>query len=147
MKLIVCLDSRGGWSFYGKRLSKDITASARIAEIVEDKRVWLTESSRKLFEELIPCNQLSTIPDGFTINDVKSFHTDYCFAENGRILKNISIFSEAIVFRWDKPYPYDEKMLIDFDSSPRWTKISSKTFLGYSHKEILEEHYIRSYKQ
>ncbi len=133
MTLIVCLDTKNGLRFNGRRQSRDSVIIDKIYSIVSDSRLLLKGYSKQLFSLPLPNMVICDDP----VNS--ACKNDYCFIE-----ENYNEFPEKqiekiIVFRWDKVYPQDESFGIDLS---KWKLISQNTFAGNSHKAITEEVYV-----
>lgn len=141
MKLIVCLDTRNGWIFNKRRLSKDGKVTERILEISKEKILNLSKYSYQLFNS--PNYDLSkndfniiTFPIHYYTQNELYFIEEYPDIE-------VNFFDEIIIFRWDKTYPYDVRFPIDIVRSNLWNLKTSNTFSGTSHGIIIEEHWER----
>lgn len=67
---------------------------------------------------------------------------DCCFVEDQDITPYISEIEEIVVFRWGRAYPFDAIFPLEPDG-PQWKKVSSDLFPGKSHRQILQEVYVR----
>ena len=134
MKLIVCLDDKGGMAFAGRRQSRDRLLCNRICEITGGSRVLMSEPSYKLFEN--PSSRLVASPEFLKI----AGSSDYCFTETDSPAAFAENIEEIIIYRWNRVYPSDLKFDIPLDS---YTLKSTYEFKGNSHDKITEEVYTR----
>lgn len=133
MRLIVCLDDRGGMMFGGRRQSQDRVLRARVAELARAGRLFMSEYSAKQFAD---CE--GVIAD----NDYRSRakEGDTCFVEDGAI--SLDGVRELVIYRWNRHYPSDKKFpYVPEDCGFR--KVSSIDFAGSSHEKITEDVYER----
>ena len=52
MRIIVCVDEKGGMSFGGRRQSRDRVVKDRILELTADANLWMNRDSAGQFETL-----------------------------------------------------------------------------------------------
>ena len=133
MRLIVCLDDRGGMTFGGRRQSQDRVLRARVMELTCGQRLYMSEYSAKQFADC----------EGFIAdNDYRSRAGagDACFLEDGAI--SLSGVTELVIYRWNRHYPSDR----NFPYVPEecgFSKVSTTDFVGSSHEKITEDIYQR----
>ena len=137
MKLIVCLDDRGGMAFNQRRQSRDRALIADVLRTAKDSQLYLTPYSFPLFEEQLPLGNRNPIvtetpaaacpPNG------------YCFWEltSPESLENVD---ELIVYRWNRHYPADVHFSLPTED---FTPMESYDFKGSSHEKITRERWIR----
>ena len=89
MRIIICLDDRGGLSFGGRRLSRD----------------------RALIDFI--CSRYETVAD-----DPYTVGCDSCFLENTEIKLDVPEIDELVVCRWNRAYPFDRRVEITPDWHP-----------------------------
>lgn len=131
MHIIVCLDSKNGMSFAGRRQSRDKLQIAKMLETVGGKKLYVSEYTARLFE---------TLPQNVTVAEnfwVLAQPGDYCFIETEDILP--LTVEDIIVYKWNRVYPSDKK----FDTGLLLNKtlVSASDFPGNSHEKITEEIY------
>ena len=131
MNLIICLDTKNGYSFASRRQSRDRIQLKKMLDLVGDKRLFLNEYSSKLFEET-PSNV--TVCD----NPLKAAKEgDFCFVENLDV-DNVKA-EKIIIYRWNRHYPSDkiftQNLLCDK------VLVSAEEFVGNSHEKITQEVY------
>ena len=131
MKLIFCLDDRGGMMFNQRRQSQDRVLRARILDYIGGSRLFMSEYSAKQFEK----------SDNIVVSDKylkKANANDFCFIEDGDFCFDEA--DEIIIYRWNRHYPADKY----FDADVRslgFELYSSEDFIGSSHEKITEEKY------
>ncbi|MBP3870411.1 MAG: hypothetical protein J6E46_05510 [Faecalicoccus sp.] len=121
---IVCIDLRNGLSFNGRRTSRDRIVIEDILSYTEKRTIWALPYSIPLF------------PQGRVKewnSDSKAEDDDYFFIELE--MPDLS-FDQLVVYRWDKRYPYDEK--VDLSA---YRFIVQKELEGNSHEVIMREVY------
>lgn len=131
MNLIICLDTKNGYSFAGRRQSKDKIQVQKMLETVGTAKLFLNEYSVNIFDNLPNNVVVSTNP----LNDAEE--NDFCFVENLPI-GNIT-FNKIVIYRWNRNYPSDKKFNQDLLIGK--TLVSSVDFSGNSHEKITQEVY------
>lgn len=129
MNLIICLDAGGGYSFAGRRQSKDKTQLHNMLNMVGDNKLFLTEYSAKLFE-VIPDN-LTICEDPLTL----AGDNDFCFIEN--ISFDQADINKVVIYRWNRAYPSDKKLPHNILEGKKL--IETLDFMGNSHEKITRE--------
>ena len=133
MKLIVCIDLNNGMLFNNRRQSKDRSLIEHIYNLVGENKLWITEFSKKLFEE--------ENYNLFEIDDIKNIkEDDFIFIENysPKILEDK--LNEIILFNWNRNYPADLYFDIALDN---WNLDSEIEIEGSSHEKITQKIYRR----
>lgn len=133
MKIIICIDTKKGMMFFGKRQSQDSILRDWIIEHTKGQKLWMSSYSAKQF-----CDTT-----GFTVDDDydgKAGENEYCFVED----KGFSIdrVSEIILCQWNRHYQSDKKFDIDLKASG-FKKVKSEDIVGSSHEKITIETYQR----
>ena len=131
MKLIVCLDDKNGFSFAGRRQSRDSVQLEKMLESVGNSKIFVNEYTAKLFDSY-PQN-ISVCENPFQKADENS----YCFVENLEI--PVLDFSRIIIYRWNRHYPSDKKLPPQILRNKKL--VLSTEFAGNSHEKITEEVY------
>ncbi len=132
MHLIVCVDSRGGMSFFGKRQSKDSALRADILKSVG--KVYMNAYSARQFEE--ESDKIIVREDYL----LAAGEEDYCFAELDDITEALCSAKTVTIYCFNRSYPFDKAFPVA-DYKKRWKCISSEEFCGSSHKKITKEIY------
>ena len=135
MNLIICIDTNNGMMFNNRRQSRDRVLIEHILDLIGNKKLWITNFSRELFEN--SNNMNFNIDDNFIEKIGKD---EYCFVEN--IPPNILIdkVEKIILYNWNREYPADRYFDIEID---KWIKETEVKIKGSSHEEIIEQIYIR----
>ena len=131
MKVIVCLDQKGGMLFNRRRQSRDACVFQDIMKYA--KTVTASDFSEKL---------LSTYGVPHTVDESfpKNAKDGYAFCENLPLLPYEESITEVIVYRWDKVYPADTVFDLPLK---KYRLISTEEFSGNSHKTIVKETYLK----
>ena len=122
----ICLDDRGGMLFFGRRQSRDRVLISELVDSV-DKKIYINSFSKLLFEphadKVVICdNPLLECPDGGIV-----------FVEDLPLQPYLADISKIILYKWNKLYPSDKRIDIDFDD---FRVVSEKIFVGSSHEKI-----------
>ena len=136
MKLIVCLDDRGGMSFNHRRQSKDRVLQDRIIDLVGENVLWMNAYADKQF----PMKPKNTYVDENYLS--AAGENDYCFAETDDLTSFIADVSEVVIFRWNRRYPADLYFPIHLLTDD-FQRIHVSEFAGNSHEKITQEVYSR----
>ena len=134
MKIAICLEKSGGFSFNNRRLSQDAVIQSKISESAGDGRVCLNRSSSKLFQT----------KDNLAISEnfiSESSGNDICFIEN-MPLPDLEKVSMVYLFKWNRDYPADKYFSCDL-LSKNFKKVKTENLIGNSHKKITLEIYER----
>lgn len=123
MNIIVCLDDNFGMAFNGRRQSKDRYVRREILSLCGNARLWMNKYSFLQFEE----NTGNIVADDRFLT--KAGAGEFCFIETDVI--SYDRVSRVYAFFWNTIYPSNLK----FDTKGL-TEISSRDFVGYSHKKI-----------
>lgn len=136
MKVIVCLDEKGGMAFNNRRQSSDRAIRSDMLEMIGEKKLYVHSYTAKQFKE--DCDRL--IVDDRCLEKAKA--GDFVFIESMRGIHYSADIEQFIVYRWKREYPADLFLNVDFTSS-EWNLIYSGEFKGYSHEYIGKEIYVR----
>lgn len=135
MVLIVCIDKNNGMLFNNRRQSKDKVVTQHIIELVSNKKLWISNFSKDLFEEY-SLNNL--IIDNDFLNKIE--RQEYCFVENISPNEFEDKIEKIVLYNWNRNYPSD----VYFDLSLKnWICESKTEFSGNSHDKITETIYRR----
>ena len=128
MKIFICIDNDKGMLFNNRRQSRDSKLLEKIAEIVQNNKLWITEFSKNLFEN-----------DVVIDNDMldKALEEDFCFVENLELSLYIEKITEIYLFHWNRSYPSDFKLNLDMNTN--FKLINTEDFAGSSHEKITLE--------
>ena len=136
MKVIVCLEDKGGMMFNRRRQSRDRVLNADVVKMCQGSRLLIAPYSMLLFEEL----DASVVCDENFLDIADA--TDYCFVEDRALMPYADKIEEITVYKWNRRYPTDT--YFDLDLCALGFKLaSSDEFAGYSHEKITKETYRR----
>ena len=130
MKIIACVDSRGGIAFNHRRQSRDSAVVRDVLAMTDGARLLMTPYSAKLFTDA-PV----TLADS-PIEEAKD--GDFCFVELIDPTPYTDFASHLILYNWNEKYPFDVSLALDL---AKWKKIHESTLVGTSHDEIIKEIY------
>ena len=133
MKLILCLDDRGGMAFGGRRQSRDAVMLADLSQAVREGAVLrATPYSEKLLREAGISASIGEFPE------LDAADGDLCWLETRAPLENTQI-NALILYRWNRHYPAD----LSFDVAATGFHLASREELvGKSHPKITKEVWI-----
>lgn len=133
MKLIVCIDKKGGRMFGNRRQSQDRVLRERVLSLCAGKQLWMSTYSAGQF----------TDGGDFTVDDdyaSKAGEDDFCFVEDGSL--PLDMCQTLVLYHWNRQYP--STLTLDMDPKSAGFRLESKTdFVGSSHEKITEEIYVR----
>ena len=134
MKVIICIEDRGGMMFNKRRETRDRLVSLDMLVEAGASRLYIEPYSEKLFrgnEESVHVveNVLEETPaDGC------------CFVEDRDLAGSEEKIDTLIIYRWNRVYPYDRKLDIDMGRYERTGRIE---FAGYSHDCVTKDTFRR----
>ena len=132
MRLIICVDARGGMSFNGRRVSRDRVVTEQIIAS-EGGCLRMADYSRSLF----PADADLYAGEDFLENAAPE---DRCFLEISDPAPWLHRAEEIILYRWNRSYPYDNRFPLEqLDSG--WELAETLDFQGNSHEKITREVY------
>jgi len=137
MKLIVCVDSRGGMAFRSRRVSRDRVVCDRILKLC-DGELWIAPYSRPLF----PVETDLRVSEKFLEQAGRS---DWCFVETEDLRPWLNKAEQLVLFCWNRVYPSDVQFPLD-QLKQEWECTEREDFFGYSHERITMEVYQRCRK-
>ena len=135
MKVIVCVDDKGGVMFNHRRQSQDRILRERILEMTAGRTLWMNSYSAKMFGNLPSIAVAEDFLD-------RADESDFCFVENISIAGHEYAVKEIILFKWNRSYPHDLDLDIDL-TDPTWRLVSREDFPGNSHEKLTMEVYER----
>ena len=132
MTIIVCISESGGMMFNKRRQSRDRILTEDMLSLVGDRALYITEFSKKLFEEskkspIIHCDPLSVAKG-----------SDFVFIESLPLKEHVASIDKMIIYHWNRSYPSDFYL----DTPPMENGFSLKSsyeFEGSSHERITRE--------
>ncbi len=136
MKLVFCVDDRGGMMFNSRRVSRDKNMVSDLAEIIADSVLYIEPYSEELFAET-PLNIIcsSTLM-------ASAEQGDFAFVERFDPSDFIEFADELIIYGWNRKYPSELK----FDKDPEalgFALADVFDFVGNSHEKITRKRYVR----
>ena len=133
MRLIFCIDDKGGMMFFGKRQSQDKSLRDWIVNYAQGAKLWMSPYSAKQFDESLNIS----VDDG---QMSKAEENDVCFIEDGDYSADKA--GEIVLCKWNRHYPSDKVFDIDLKSLG-FKKVGSEEIKGSSHDKITIERYRR----
>lgn len=131
MRVIVCVDDKGGIAFNQRRQSRDKVVSEKMIDMVGNKKLYMTEDSAKLFA----CNGEILVTKEPWKEAEKG---DYYFAEKIDITLFEEKIEEIILIKWNRVYPADLYFFVD---KKKYHLTHKTEFRGNSHEKITMEIY------
>ena len=132
MYIIICLDDNNGLAFNHRRQSQDRIVAEDISKTVGEKKLWITDYSRKLFQAVSNL-EISENPKG------QAKKGEYVFQELETLDTDDEQIEQFIIYRWNRVYPADVSVEIGVE----WKLTETEEFLGFSHEKITKEIYCR----
>ncbi len=145
MKLIVCMDPRGGMMFNKRRTTSDVVVTADILRESADSKLLIAPYSEKIFKT---CEAEGYAPHGgavYTVTDdpvSEAKTSDTVFIENMSAAERLSDIDTIVIYNWSEIYPFD----YTFDIDPRKEGFQLEEqyeFPGYNHDIVTKEVYKR----
>lgn len=133
MRLIFCVDDKGGMMFFGKRQSQDKSLREWIINYAQGSKLWMSPYSAKQFDESLNIS----VDNGYMS---KAEENDVCFIEDGDYSADPA--GEIVLCKWNRHYPSDKVFDIDLKSLG-FKKVGSEDIKGFSHDKITIERYRR----
>lgn len=131
MKVIVCVDDKGGIAFNQRRQSRDKRVYEKIMDMIGENKLYMSEYSSKLFEE---DDRIKIVAKPWD----EAEKEDYYFAEKVDVSLFEEKIGELILIKWNRVYPADLSLSID---SKNYHLIHKMEFEGNSHDKITMEIY------
>ena len=132
MKVIVCVDDKGGVMFNHRRQSQDRILRERILEMTAGRTLWMNSYSAKMFGNLPSIAVAEDFLD-------RADESDFCFVENISIAGHEYAVKEIILYKWNRTYPADT--YFRFPGEPKYKLTDTCDFAGSSHEKITKEVY------
>lgn len=135
MIIIVCIDSKNGMAFSGRRQSRDRILRQRVLSLAGTKKLWMNAYSAKQFAD--------EASDCIVTDEQFLEHAgpgEYCFVENQEVSPHLPRIEGIILYRWNRTYPSDFCFTADL---AEWKLEQTADFPGSSHERITEEIYGR----
>ncbi|MBQ9086294.1 MAG: ribonuclease Z [Clostridia bacterium] len=136
MKIILCLDDKGGMMFHHRRQSRDREVIRDIAETIGDGCLFLNGYSASLFSE----TELEIRVEEEFLDLAQT--EDWCFVEDRTLSLWSEQIQEVVLYRWNRVYPSD--LRLDWYPEKHGLFLCDiREFAGYSHEKITKEIYRR----
>ena len=132
MYIILCLDDNYGLAFNHRRQSQDRIVAEDISKTVGEKKLWITDYSRKLFQAVSNL-EISENPKE------EAKEGEYVFQELETLDTGDKRIEQFIIYRWNRVYPADVSVEIGVE----WKLTDTEEFPGFSHEKITKEIYCR----
>ena len=136
MRVIVCLDDKGGMTFNNRRQSRDRVLIADVVKMADGSKIFISQYSAMLFEE----SGASLVCDEHFLDLADS--DGYCFVEDRALAPYADRIKEITVYKWNRKYPTDTYFDLDL-SALGFERVSAEDLEGYSHEKITKEIYRR----
>ncbi|MBR6693335.1 MAG: ribonuclease Z [Clostridia bacterium] len=133
MHLIVCIDDRGGMSFFGKRQSMDSAVRTDILKTAEGE-IFMTAYSARQFDD---CGRIKICDD--SIGEIGE--GDTLFLETVDPRPFLDGAKKITLYRWNRTYPFDMAFPLQ-ELESRRKKIRFSDFSGSSHDKITKEEWV-----
>ena len=137
MKLILCVDDKGGLAFNHRRQSRDRVLNERILMHCGIHRLWISPYTAKLFGADTAV-RLCIAEDCLE----RAEEDDYCFAEVHNPAPYLNRVQQVILYHWNRVYPADRYFDLQLGSG-QWHLVGTSEFAGHSHDLITMEVYER----
>lgn len=137
MRLIACVDDRGGMAFHQRRQSRDRVVRRHILDDASGTRLWMNAYSAKQFAQSE--QGLLLVAEDFWD---RAEPGEFCFVEDRSPLPWLDRLEEVRLYCWNRVYPADVHLDLPMDG-PDWHLVSREEFPGWSHAVITKEVYRR----
>ena len=114
MKLILCVDDKGGLAFNHRRQSRDRVLNEHILMHCGMHRLWISPYTAKLFGADTAV-RLCIAEDCLE----RAEEDDYCFAEVHNPAPYLNKVQQVILYHWNRVYPADRYFTLP---ETGWTK-------------------------
>ncbi len=153
MKLIICTDTRFGYSFNQRRQSSDREVHQHMAgqllkaEVPVSANYYTTRSLLRnrefipdaFFERLLLPAKEDDAPSDFLFTAARD--EIYAYVENVSLIGYYHLIDEILLYIWDKRYPAD--LMFPASLLSAFQLKEEETFPGHSHEEIIFRHYVK----
>lgn len=144
MKLIACTDSRGGMSFFGRRIASDRLVTMDIIR-EGNGRLLIAPFSEKILKRAIEADDFTGKRDetNYTVSESPletAGAEDAVFVEDRPARPFLQKIDTLIVYNLNLPYPFDKKLDID-PAADGFKLISVTEFPGNSHDIVTKSVY------
>ncbi len=134
MKVILCLDDRGGMMFNRRRQSRDRALIEDAVASLGGETLCIAPYSQSLFAEQ---NISLSVSENFLD---EAGEGAVCFVEDRALQPYKGQIGELVIYRWNRHYPSD--LRCDLDPTREGFRLAeSREFVGTSHDCITKEIY------
>ncbi len=137
MKVILCIDEKGGVRFHGRRLSQDRIQRADVLRRFGREQLFMKEETAALYADAEMERIHRVIKWEPTIGK-----DGWWVCEDLEFMKWKEQLQELVLYRWNRKYPSDEQLSLTL-TLPLWSCQACDTFAGSSHPLIHVEHYVK----
>lgn len=123
MYIIICLDDNNGLAFNHRRQSQDRIVAEDIRKTVGEKKLWITDYSRKLFQAVSNL-EISENPKE------EAKEGEYVFQELETLDTGDERIEQFIIYRWNRVYPAD----VSVEIGAEWKLTETEEFSGFHMK-------------
>ena len=123
MYIIICLDDNNGLAFNHRRQSQDRIVAEDIRKTVGEKKLWITDYSRKLFQAVSNL-EISENPKE------KAKEGEYVFQELETLDTGDERIEQFIIYRWNRVYPAD----VSVEIGAEWETDRNRRVSGFHMK-------------
>ncbi len=153
MKLIICTDTRLGYSFNNRRQTSDREVHRHMADRLLERGIplYINQYSRRSVirsREYLPPGFLDEVVRSGSKDDEPGAFLDaaiengaFAFVENVPLTGLYHNIDEIMMYTWDKRYPAD--LLIPYSLLSSFDLVEEETFMGHSHEGIVFRHYVK----
>ena len=140
MKVIICIDERGGVRFHDRRVSQDVAQRRDvIARYGKDGLLMRKETAALYAGETDALHVVDDWEQGLG-------QDGWWVCEDTAFLRWEEQLEEVILYRWNRRYPSDEVLRLCL-SLPLWRCVAVYDLPGKSHARIDVEHYVKGRNQ
>ncbi len=134
MRLVICIDDRGGMVFNKRRVSRDKLMISDLCEYIGDNTLFIEPYSEELFSEVSLNIIVSEKSLKFAADD------DFVFVEREEPTPYLAAAGEVVIYKWNRRYPFD--MALKTSPAELGFKLESVfEFKGNAHDKITREVY------
>lgn len=134
MKVIVCVDNKGGMLFNQRRQSRDRELITDIEWFVGKGVVRCNAFSAELFGD----SKINPEVSEEFLDEADDW--DFCFVENKALVPYMEKIQQLVVYQWNRDYPADVFLDLPIE---QFLKVETVEFAGKSHEKITRQVYVR----
>lgn len=134
MKVILCIDDKGGMLFNHRRQSRDCKLMEDVAWFVGGGVLCCNEYSAKLFAE----TKIEPVVSEDFLETAEAW--DFCFVEDKPLASYLGKIQQLVIYKWNRTYPADFYLDLKLND---FMRVETVEFPGNSHEKITREVYVR----